>query len=411
MRYFLIGILGSGMSSLAHILLDKGFIVEGCDTLDYVYTKDDLLKRNVKIYTFDDYELKEDDIVIYGHSFKESIDVDIARYMCNEVYEYHEFLSRLIKESKLSIGIAGSHGKTWTTGLISFILDKLTKISYLIGDGEGKYNENDIFVFEACEYQDHFLMYKCDICIVLNIDYDHVDYFKSEEEYIESFNKFCNNSKICILNKDDSNVNKLKVNNALYFSKDDISNLELTKEGYNFIYNNKLINTNIYGDKHILNMLSIFPLFNYLNIDINDYYLYLNEFKGVKRRFKEILVNGDVYIDDYAHHPTQIAYTLEVIRNKYPDYEIIVFFKPDRASRFLTFYKSIATSFNNVSCVVVMESTSEEINVNLLIKENPLLFHKYSKKIIKKIKKVKKKVVVSLSSKNMDNVFESIFIN
>ena len=95
-----------------------------------------------------------------------------------------------------------------------------------------------------------------------------------------------------------------------------------------------------------------------------------NKFNGVKRRFKEILVNGDVYIDDYAHHPTQIAYTLEVIKNKYPDYEIIVFFKPDRASRFLTFYKSIATSFNNVSCVVVMKSTSEEINVNLLIKEN-----------------------------------------
>ena len=139
--------------------------------------------------------------------------------------------------------------------------------------------------------------------------------------------------------------------------------------------------------------------------------VYPKKFKGVKRRFKEILVNGDVYIDDYAHHPTQIAYTLEVIKNKYPDYEIIVFFKPDRASRFLTFYKSIATSFNNVSCVVVMKSTSEDINVNLLIKENPLLFHKYSKKITNKIKKVKKKVVVSLSSKNMDDVFESIFIN
>ena len=124
MRYFLIGILGSGMSSLAHILLDKGFIVEGCDTVNYVYTKDDLLKRNVKIYSFDDYILKEDDIVIFGHSFKDSIEVEIARYMCNEVYEYHEFLSKLINESKLSIGIAGSHGKTWTTGFISFLLDK-----------------------------------------------------------------------------------------------------------------------------------------------------------------------------------------------------------------------------------------------------------------------------------------------
>ena len=178
MKYFLIGIKGSGMASLAHILLDKGYEVEGCDTLDYVYTQDELLKRNVKIYNFDEYEYKKDDVVIFGHSFKDSEEVDIARFFVDKVYEYHEFLSLIIKESKLSIGISGSHGKTWTTGLISFLLDKLTNVSYLIGDGEGKYNGKDIFIFEACEYQEHFLMYECDIALVLNIDYDHVDYFK-----------------------------------------------------------------------------------------------------------------------------------------------------------------------------------------------------------------------------------------
>lgn len=409
MNYFLVGIKGSGMASLAHILLDKGYNVSGCDTLDYVYTQDDLFNRNVKIYNFDEYEYKKEDIVIFGHSFKDSIEVDIARFICDEVYEYHEFLNRIIKESKLSIGISGSHGKTWTTGLISFILDKLTNVSYLIGDGEGKYNGNDIFIFEACEYMDHFLVYECDICLVLNIDYDHVDYFKCEEDYIKSFEKFCNKSKLCILNKDDVNINKLNTNNKIYYSMKDIDSLYLNKEGYSFKYNNNLINTNIYGDKHISNLIGIITLFNYLNIDINDYKEYLNKFNGVKRRFKEIIINGDIYIDDYAHHPTQIAYTLDMIKNKYNEKEIIVFFKPDRASRFLTFNKEFATSFNNIDKVVLIKN--KDINVNLLIKENPKKFIKYNKRIIKRIRSIKNKVVVSFSSKNMKDVYESIFIN
>ena len=396
------------MASLAHILLDKGYEVEGCDTLDYVYTQDDLLKRNVKIYNFDEYEYKKDDVIIFGHSFKDSEEVEIARFFSNEVYEYHEFLSRLIKESKLSIGISGSHGKTWTTGLISFLLDKLTNVSYLIGDGEGKYNGDEIFIFEACEYQDHFLMYECDISLVLNIDYDHVDYFKNEEDYIESFNKFSNKSKLSILNKDDLNINKLEVNNSLYFSLNDISDLILNKEGYSFKYKGININTNIYGKKHILNLIGVITLFNYLNIDINDYKDYINKFNGVKRRFKEIIVNGDLYIDDYAHHPTQISYTLEMIKNKYPEYEIIVFFKPDRASRFLTFYKDFAASFNNADKVILLKN--KDIDISLLIKENKKKFYKFNKRVIRDVKSMKKKVVVSFSSKNMNSVFESIFI-
>ena len=97
---------------------------------------------------------------------------------------------------------------------------------------------------------------------------------------------------------------------------DDINDLVLNKEGYSFRYKGININTNIFGKKHILNLIGVITLFNYLNIDINDYKDYINKFNGVKRRFKEIIVNGDLYIDDYAHHPTQILYTLEMIKRK-----------------------------------------------------------------------------------------------
>lgn len=411
MRYILYGCKGSGMASVSNILLDQGYEVIGIDTDKYVYTQDDLLKRNMKIYNFNEYQFNEDDILIYGHSFKGDKVIKEARLTCKEVYEYHEFVNKLAKKSKLSIAISGSHGKTYTTGLLSHILSKYKNISYLIGDGEGKYNGDDIFVFEACEYQDHFLIYEPDISIVLNIDYDHVDYFKNEEDYIESFNKFINKSKLVILNKNDRNIQKLnKIDNAKYYDINEIKELILTKYGYKFKYHNKEYITNVYGDKHVENILAIITLLDILNI--NNYNEYLINFFGVKRRFREIITNGDIYIDDYAHHHTQIEYTLKMIKNKYSEYELVVFFKPDRPSRFLTFYKQIATSLEQANYVVIMDFPScneEKVDVNLLVKENNKFFI-YNKKIINKIRKIKKKVVVTFGSKNMQEVYENIFI-
>ena len=413
MKYFLCGIKGSGLASIAHILKDKGYEVVGSDVNSYVYTEDDLLKRNIKIYKFNEYVFNQEDIVIYGHSFKDSMEVNNAKKICKETYEYHEYLNKLISESKLSIAICGSHGKTYTTGLISYIINNLTNVSYLIGDGEGKYNGNDIFVFEACEYQDHFLIYKPDICIILNIDYDHTDYFKNIDDYINSFQQFADNSNLVIINKDDKNSKKIKHPNSIYYSIKELNNIILKKEGYMFNIDNKIIKTNVYGEKHLSNILSAIKLFDYLKIERKDYIQYFDKFCGVKRRFKEIIVNGDIYIDDYVHHPNQIRYTLEMIKNKYPDYELIVFFKPDRSSRFLTFYKEIATSLEQANYAVIMDFPScneEKIDLNLLINLNINKFYHYNKKILKKIKKIKNKVVVSLSSKNMQEVYENIFI-
>jgi len=406
------GIKGSGMAALSNILLDKNNEVIGIDTLNYVYTQDELYKRNVKIYNFNEYKFNDNDILIYGHSFNDNEEVLKAKKICKKNYEYHEYVNELVKNSKLSIAISGSHGKTYTTGLLSYLLNKIGKVSYLIGDGEGYYNGDDIFVFEACEYQDHFLIYKPDISIILNIDYDHVDYFKSEDEYFNAFQNFVNNSNLVILNKDDKNVKRLKVNNVLYYSMNQINNLRLLDNGYSFKINQDRIYTNVYGKKHIENILAIITLLDYLKIKRNKYIDNLSTFLGVKRRFKEIISNGDIYIDDYAHHPSQILYTLTMVKNKYPDYELIVFFKPDRPSRFLTFYKQIATSLEQANYAVIMDFPScnqEKIDLNLLVSLNDK-FYIYNEKIIKKIINIKKKVVVSLGSKNMQEVYENIFI-
>ncbi len=412
MKYVLIGCKGSGVASLCHILLDQGHEVIGIDNLNYNYPEDDLRKRNMKIYNFNEYQYETIDIVIYGHSFKESNELKRAKEVVNLIYEYHEFVKLIASKSKLNIAVSGSHGKTYTTGLLSFLLSNINNISYLIGDGEGKYNGDDIFVYEACEYQDHFLIYESDISIILNIDYDHVDYFKKEEDYINTFKKFINNSKVVIANKNDEIISKLDNEKIIYYDINETKDLRLEKNGYTFSLNDEKIITNVYGIKHVENILAVIKLLDYLGIEKKRYLNNLNKNFGVKRRFRETIINGDIYIDDYAHHPSQIKYTLDMIKNKYPDYGLIVFFKPDRESRFLTFYKQIATSLEKADYAVIMETNScfEKIDVSLLIKESNK-FYEYNREIIEKIKKINKKVVVTLSSKNMQEVYENIFIN
>ena len=189
--------------------------------------------------------------------------------------------------------------------------------------------------------------------------------------------------------------------------------MKLTEKGYAFNLENELIKTNVYGNKHILNILSLIKLCDCLNIDRKKYLKYICEFNGVKRRFREIIINGDIYIDDYAHHPSQIKYTLEMIKNKYPDRELVVFFKPDRASRFLTFYKQIATSLDIANLAVIMEFKEDKDNtlIDLLLNENKIKFYRFNDETINIVRNMKNIVVVSLSSKNMEEVYEKIFIN
>ena len=185
MKYFLIGIKGSGMASVAKILLDKGHRVIGSDTDSYVFTEDDLIKRGIKIYNFGEYDFKDIDFVIVGHSFVNNIDHKNALDNNLKVLEYNEFVASLVKE-KYSIAVCGSHGKTSTVGLLTHLLKKYNP-SYLRGDGEGKWTNSKYFIFEACEYKDHFLKYNPNVTLLLNIDYDHVDYFKTETDYYNSF--------------------------------------------------------------------------------------------------------------------------------------------------------------------------------------------------------------------------------
>ena len=183
----MVGIKGSGMSSLAQILDDDHYNIVGSDVDKYIFTEESLLKRNIKIESLNSQNYKNADLLIVGHDFMDNYFLNILRKNNIPFLEYNEFLNFYINKSRL-VSICGSHGKTTLSKMITLIDDKY---SYLVGDGEGKKSKNEeFFILESCEYKNHFLKYNPFFLIITNIDYDHIDYFKNEEEYINSFKKF-----------------------------------------------------------------------------------------------------------------------------------------------------------------------------------------------------------------------------
>jgi UDP-N-acetylmuramate--alanine ligase len=185
-KYYFIGIKGSGMSSLAHIMKDFGNEVAGSDIEEFVFTEEKLIERNILIETF---EKKIDDgtwIYVIGNNFNEGNNqqVKTVKEKKYSFITYHNLLGQLSLD-KCSIAVSGVHGKTSTTNLLSQLLEATEGTSYLIGDGNGKGdNKSDYFVFEACEYKNSFLFYKPYFAIITNMEMDHPDFSKTKNKLL-----------------------------------------------------------------------------------------------------------------------------------------------------------------------------------------------------------------------------------
>ena len=164
MKYFLVGIKGTGMSSLGIYLKQAGHEVKGSDNSEYYFTVEELSKYDIEIKEYNESNITNEFIYIIGLSirkdnveFKEILDRDL------EYYYYNDFIGEFI-EKKL-IAVSGTHGKTTT----AHIVKELTDISCIIGCGDGRYNENEYLVLEACEYKNHYYSYLPEILLILNI--------------------------------------------------------------------------------------------------------------------------------------------------------------------------------------------------------------------------------------------------
>lgn len=378
----LIGIGGVGVSGIAEILLSKGISISGSDICPNNLTKK-LEKYSDSIF----YEHSKEninssiDLVVYSSAINNSNpEIIRAKELNIPMLSRSELLGLLMKTYKNTIAIAGSHGKTTTTSMISVIFDS-TNLSptLLIGaevseiGGNVKIGGTDLLVTEACEYRDNFLDFNYNIAVILNIDEDHLDYFKNLDQIINSFSKFAkklpSNGKL-IINGDDANskelLSNLKINNVITFG---CSN-NYTYSAQNITYNNigcpsfdvffknsfigqiKLI---IPGEHNIYNCLASIAVTHNSNVDYEIIKTALKTFKGASRRFEyKGILNKATIIDDYAHHPTEIKATLNAAR-KIHDKKIVVIFQPHTYSRTKKLLTEFSLAFNLADEIIITD--------------------------------------------------------
>ncbi|GAE92900.1 UDP-N-acetylmuramate-alanine ligase [Gracilibacillus boraciitolerans JCM 21714] len=382
--YHFIGIKGTGMSALAQILSDSGMPVQGSDIEKQIFTQEALENKDIKILPFTEDNIKEGLIIIAGNAFQDDHEeIKKAKELGLPFYRYHEFLGEWIGHYTSIAVTGGAHGKTSTTGLLAHVLDKSSAISYLIGDGTGKGQENsEYFVFEACEYRRHFLAYKPDYAIMTNIDFDHPDYFKDIDDVFESFQQMANNVKKGIIAcGDDEYLQAIQAKvPVLYYGLNDSNdfhakNVRIDEYGthFNVFVRNNFYDTfhiNSFGDHNILNALAVITICHYEGFSASQIKEIVS-FQGVKRRFTEKKIRDQILIDDYAHHPKEVEVTIEAARKKYPDKEIVVIFQPHTYSRTKTFMNEFSKALAQADAIYLCDifGSARESQTDLTISD------------------------------------------
>lgn len=371
MIYF-IGIKGAGMASLACMLNDIGEKVAGSDIDKHIFTEDELRKRQIPIYKFNEVKIEDHATVVVGNAFGDDFSevVSARKNSSLHIIRYHDFLGTLMNQYK-SIAIAGSHGKTTTTTMVASMLSPFFDTGYLIGDGQGHLGKHSTHLaVEACEYRRHFLAYHPDIAIITNVDIDHVDYFKSEEDYASAYEQFSTNIKgTAIIYGDDPRSRLLSVSSkALYYGLHEDNDIvaknvieSSTHTEFDCLISGKLFGHFILpfvGSHMLQNSLAVIGVGYLEGLSAMQIELGLGQFKGAKRRFVVEEVMGSVFIDDYAHHPTEVKVTIEAAKKRYPHLPLIAIFKPHRVSRVFNFAKPFADALKVADVVALCPFTS-----------------------------------------------------
>ncbi len=375
-----IGIGGVGLSAIAEILLSRGYNVSGSDMKESEMT-DKLKKNGATIYIGHSAENVENaDLIVYSAAIaEENPEIIRAREKNIPMAGRAEVLGTLMEEFPNSIAISGTHGKTTTTSMVSLILEhaKLDP-TILVGgnlpeiDGNVKVGEGPYFVTEACEYRDSFLQLRPYIELILNIDSDHLDYFKDIEHIVSSFERFADNVKPAgKLIAYDANpfVNKItkKFPGAITYGYSagctySIAEVEFCSDGmpaFDVMFDGKIlghIKLRMPGEHNILNAVGAFACCHQLGVPAEIIVDTLSNFTGTERRFDDIGVTekGVHLVDDYAHHPTEIKATLSAASNL-PHNKLWCLFQPHTYTRTLALFDDFAEAFEKCDVLILAD--------------------------------------------------------
>lgn len=386
---YMMGIGGISMSGIADILVNMGYTVSGSDREDSQITLE-LREQgiNVKIPQSRDNITDDIDFIVYTAAIKEDNPEMIEAKKKNiTMMERGEFLGELTKLFSNTIGVAGTHGKTSTTSMLSCIFlesdyDPSIQVGSILKNINGNYRvgKSDTFIIEACEYSDSFLSFHQKSALILNIDNDHLDYFKNLSNIKKSFNKYVSHlpeDGYLVINGDDKNsgdllnYTKAKVityginNTADYMATD----IEFNKEGYasfNVVKKNEKlgkIELSVPGEHNVSNALGAVAMADLYNIPFNNIKDGLKKYEGAARRIEyKGEFNGAKVYDDYGHHPTEIEATSNAIHKK--DYnESWVIFEPHTYSRAHEHKEDFAKALSDFDHIIITDIyAAREIN-------------------------------------------------
>ena len=376
-RVLFVGIGGFGMSAIARILLQRGIVVSGSDRGSNAFTTQ-LASEGATIFQgHAAANVGEVDSVIISSAINpENPEVIEAHTRGIPVYKRANMLSAMMAKQQ-TIAIAGTHGKTTTTAMVAHILLQTgNDPSYIVGGvmantGDNAHSGNgQAFVIEADEYDNMFHGLNPHIAVVTSLEYDHPDFFPSFEEMTASFQKFADlvppegTLIVCADNASSSLQAHIGTTIITYgIQLGDIRATNLRYEGSRMKFDvltageySMTADLGVYGEHNALNVLAAALAAGTQGVDMIDAFRALETFAGTGRRFEvKAEIHGIVIVDDYAHHPTAIATTVEAARQRYPHHALWAVWQPHTFSRTLQLRDDYATAFSQADHVLVTD--------------------------------------------------------
>lgn len=342
--YHFIGIGGISMSALARILYESGGEITGSDinpeiSLPFCEVSSPNALKNIE----------KADCVVYNSAIKlDDKELVYAKKLNKQILSRAELLGIIAKAYENVIAISGMHGKTSTTEMIAeCFIEAGLKPTVHIGGISNKFNSNlliggkEFFITEACEYADSFLTLRPDMAVILNIEAEHLDYFKNIKNIYKSFKQYEDQSKNIV------SLDKLNIKNSIKFGKNGDYVAKNIRKGKNNsllfqvyrsnkFYCNFEINSIV--QKNIDNALACIAVCDFFEIEKYHIYNALKNYCGVKRRM-QILRASPLIIQDYAHHPSELNATISSVKEFYNDKKILVAFQPHTFTRTHAFFE------------------------------------------------------------------------
>ena len=428
-----IGIGGIGMSGLAQVMKTMGFKIQGSDQNRNKNTSN-CIKSGIKVFTgHSKINVKNATIIVRSSAIKDNnIEIKEAKKRKIPIYFRADVLADVVSLKK-NIIITGSHGKTTTTSLVAKILSDQKLDPTIINGGvinsfnsNAKLGKGDWAILEADESDGSFLKLPINYSIVTNLDYEHLDYYKTYQNLENAFIQFINKtppmgkSLICIDNKNIRKIlSKIKNKKVLTYGVKKEANYRIANVRYSVDFslfdlhyknlNNKKtiiknINLKLIGEHNVLNATGAIAVCINLGVGVNTIKKALKNFSGVQRRMTKIFVkNKNEFFDDYAHHPTEIISILNGVKTVYTKRKIISVFEPHRYSRVVSLKQDFSRSFFKsdlvLLCPLYAAGEKKKLNFNL---------NNFAKLISKNSKT---QVIIVNNQKELSNYFKRNLIS